>query len=49
MQQQADKWRSVAYASRAMSDTEQHYSQIKKEALAWYRHAKSFQREANTS
>ena len=33
MQQQADKWRPVAYASRAMSDTEQCYSQIKKEAL----------------
>ena len=33
LQQQADKWRPVAYASRAMSDTEQCYSQIEKEAL----------------
>ena len=33
MQRQADKWRPVTYASREMSDTEQRYSQIKKEAL----------------
>lgn len=33
LQQHADKWRPVAYASRAMSDTEQRYSQIEKEAL----------------
>ena len=34
LQQHADKWRPVAYASRAMSDTEQRYSQIEKEALS---------------
>ena len=34
MQQHADKWKPVAYASRAMSDTEQRYSQIEKEALS---------------
>ena len=34
LQQQADKWRPVAYASRAISDTEQRYSQIEKEALS---------------
>ena len=34
MQQHADKWKPVAYTSRAMSDTEQRYSQIKKEALS---------------
>ena len=34
LQQHADKWRPVAYASWAMSDTEQHYSQIEKEALS---------------
>ena len=33
MQRQANKWRPVAYAPRAMSDTEQCYSQIEKEAL----------------
>ena len=34
MQLQDDgKWRPVAYASRAMSPTEQHYAQIEKEAL----------------
>ena len=34
LQQHADKWKPVAYASRAMSDTEQRYSQIEKEALS---------------
>ena len=36
MQQQApSQWKPVAYASRAMSETEQRYSQIEKEALVW--------------
>ena len=34
LQQQADKWRPVAYASWAMSDTEQRYLQIEKEVLS---------------
>ena len=34
MQQHEQEWRSVAYASRAMTDTEHHYAQIGKEALA---------------
>ena len=35
LQQQAPpQWKPVAYASRAMSETEQRYSQIEKEALA---------------
>ena len=34
LQQHANKWRPVAYASQAMSDTEQCYSQIEKEALS---------------
>ena len=33
-QQHRSKWRPIAYASRAMSDTEQCYSQIEKEALS---------------
>ena len=31
--QDNDQWRPVAYASRAMSPTEQRYAQIEKEAL----------------
>ena len=31
--QHDDQWRPVAYASRAMSPTEQRYAQIEKEAL----------------
>ena len=33
-QYSATQWKPVAYASRSMSDTEQRYSQIEKEALA---------------
>ncbi|RVE55527.1 hypothetical protein OJAV_G00235410 [Oryzias javanicus] len=32
--QEEDGWKPVAYASRALSDTEQRYAQIEKEALA---------------
>ena len=50
MQRQADKWRPVAYASRAMSDTEQRYSQIEKEALGLvWACVRLHNREANTS
>ena len=34
MQQSESTWKPVAYASHAMSDTERHYAQIEKEALA---------------
>ena len=34
MQEQDQVWRPVTYASRAMSETERHYAQIEKEALA---------------
>ena len=34
LQEVEDTWRPVAYASRAMSDTEKRYAQIEKEALA---------------
>ena len=34
LQENKQEWRSVAYASRAMSETEIRYAQIKKEALA---------------
>ena len=34
LQSSNSKWHPVAYASRAMSDTESHYAQIEKEALA---------------
>ena len=33
LQQHDDDWRPVAYASRAMTETERHYAQIEKEAL----------------
>ena len=34
MQEHHKEWRHVAYASRAKSNTERHYAQIEKEALA---------------
>ena len=34
MQQQNSQWRPIAYASRSMTETEQRYAQIEKEALA---------------
>ena len=34
LQQSGSVWKPVAYASRAMTDTETHYAQIEKEALA---------------
>ena len=34
LQENGNEWRPVAYASRAMSETERHYTQIEKEALA---------------
>lgn len=34
MQKSDDSWRPVAYASRAMSETERRYAQVEKEALA---------------
>ena len=34
LQQKGGLWKPVAYASRAMSETERHYAQIEKEALA---------------
>ena len=34
LQENGNEWRPVAYASRAMSETERHYAQIEKEALA---------------
>lgn len=33
LQQEKDEWRPVAYASRAMTETEQRYAQVEKEAL----------------
>jgi len=34
LQQQQNSWQPVAFASRALSDTERRYAQIEKEALA---------------
>ena len=34
LQQHEDDWKPVAFASTSMTDTERHYSQIEKEALA---------------
>ena len=34
LQENDDSWRPVAYASRSMTKTEEHYAQIEKEALA---------------
>ena len=34
LQQTDGKWRPVAYASQSMTDTERHYAQIEKEAIA---------------
>jgi len=33
-QQQQNSWRPVAFASQALSETERHYAQIEKKALA---------------
>ena len=38
LQKISNKWKSVAFASKTMSETECHYVQIKKEALATYRY-----------
>ena len=34
LQKAESQWRPIAYASRSMTETEAHYTQIKKEALA---------------
>ena len=34
LQKHTDRWRPVAFASHSMSEVEQHYTQIEKEALA---------------
>ena len=40
MQRQDSQWKPIAYASRSMNETEQRYTQIKKEA---HGHARSLQ------
>ena len=42
LQETSNKWQSVAYASQTISDSERHYAQIEKEALALMRAAEKF-------
>ena len=42
LQQQNDKWRSVAFTSCSLSETECHYTHVEKEALALTRALEKF-------